>query len=70
MTEKGSDMEVIMGLLQMIQYMTNAINLEAANVLHGLGHCGDLIADDKCPICDIEKRKADEENGNDESKDE
>jgi len=57
MKEKKSEMEVIQGLLSMIQYMANAINLEAANVLHQLGYCKELIADNGCPVCKIEKER-------------
>lgn len=57
MIEKKGEMEVIQGLLSMIQYMTNAFNLEAANVLHQTGWCKELIADNGCPVCKIEKER-------------
>tara|TARA_R100000951_G_scaffold104609_2_gene97878 strand:- start:3694 stop:3912 length:219 start_codon:yes stop_codon:yes gene_type:complete len=63
--ERKSEMEVVQGLLGMIQYMTNAINLETANVLHQLGYCKELIADNGCPVCKIEEaREQDAENDN------
>ena len=46
--EKTGEIEVILGLLQMIQFMTNAFNLEAANVLHQTGWCSELIDNNNC----------------------
>ena len=40
----------------MITFMAGAINLEAANVLHQMGWCKDLIQGE-CPICESEKQK-------------
>ena len=59
-TEKQEPMIVIQSLLQMIQYMSNALNIEAAGVLHNTGWCKDLIADNGCPICKMEKVKEEE----------
>tara|TARA_B110000495_G_C22544129_1_gene329729 strand:- start:19 stop:213 length:195 start_codon:yes stop_codon:yes gene_type:complete len=59
--EKKGEVEVILGLLQMIQFMTNAFNLEAANVLHQTGWCSELIENNNCPVCKIEKTKEEEE---------
>ena len=58
--EKKSEVEVILGLLQMIQFMTNSFNLEAANVLHQTGWCSELIKD-QCPVCKIEEKSKEEE---------
>jgi hypothetical protein len=57
MKEKASERVVIEGLLSMIQYMSQALNLEAANVLHQTGWCKELIADNGCPVCKIEKER-------------
>tara|TARA_R100001015_G_C4628102_1_gene188050 strand:+ start:1466 stop:1702 length:237 start_codon:yes stop_codon:yes gene_type:complete len=59
--EKQDPQVLIQSLLQMIQYMANALNLEAAGVLHNTGWCKDLIADDGCPVCKIEKERENDE---------
>jgi hypothetical protein len=59
-TEKKSEVEVILGLLQMIQFMANAFNLEAANVLHQTGWCSELIENDNCPVCKLESKGEEE----------
>ena len=59
--EKTSEIEVILGLLQMIQFMTNAFNLEAANVLHQTGWCSEFIDKGNCPVCKLEASKEEEE---------
>ena len=53
--EKQEPIVVIQSLLQMIQYMANALNLEAAGGLHNTGWCKDLIADNGCPVKEMRK---------------
>tara|TARA_R110001592_G_scaffold8366_7_gene45764 strand:- start:9653 stop:9868 length:216 start_codon:yes stop_codon:yes gene_type:complete len=64
--EKQEPMIVIQSLLQMIQYMSNALNIEAAGVLHNTGWCKDLIADSGCPICKIEEEREKNDNESEE----
>lgn len=46
-------LEMVLQMTQMIQYMANALNLEAAGVIHKGGWCKDLITSE-CPICKLE----------------
>ncbi len=59
--EKQEPMVVLQSLLQMIQYMSNALNLEAAGVLCNTGWCSELIADSGCPVCKMKKAKENSE---------
>tara|TARA_R110000737_G_scaffold346644_2_gene376684 strand:+ start:749 stop:949 length:201 start_codon:yes stop_codon:yes gene_type:complete len=65
MKEKTEERQVIEGLLAMISFMSNAFNLEAANVLHQTGWCSELISDNNCPVCKMEGEK-DADDGNEE----
>ena len=52
--------EAVLGtVLQMIQYMQNVINIEAATILHKTGWCSEYI--DECPICKQEEMEGEEE---------
>tara|TARA_B100001287_G_C22566528_1_gene474137 strand:- start:430 stop:654 length:225 start_codon:yes stop_codon:yes gene_type:complete len=64
--EKQELMVVVQSLLQMIQYMANALNLEAAGVLCNTGWCKDLIADNGCPVCKMKAEQLKEESEKDE----
>jgi len=46
-------LEMVLQMTQMIQYMANALNLEAAGVIHKGGWCKELITSE-CPICKLE----------------
>jgi len=51
--------EAVLGtVLQMVQYMQQMTNLEAAKILHTTKHCGDYI--DNCPLCEQEARDEEE----------
>jgi len=57
-----SALDMLLQMVSMIQYMANALNIEAAGIIHKGGWCKELITSD-CPICKMEA----EQNG---SKDE
>ena len=46
-------LEMVLQMTQMIQYMANALNLEAAGVIHKGGWRKELITSE-CPICKLE----------------
>ena len=57
--EKQMPIEAVLGtILQMMQYMQQATNHEAAKILCDSGYCKQFI--DNCPIC-AEKEKGEEE---------
>lgn len=60
MSEEEITTEMILGtVLQMMQYMQQATNHEAAKILHQAKICGDYI--DNCPVCQAEKEAEEEE---------
>ena len=61
MKEKRSERELIEALLHLSEMIFNNTRLEIANVLHQLGYCDELISDNRCPICNTEKNKPEEE---------
>ena len=69
MKEKKSEREVIEALLHLSELVINNIRLEIANVLCQLGWCKELIAEDGCPICLMEKEQAEKEASEKENKD-
>lgn len=69
MKEKKSEREVIEALLHLSELVINNIRLEIANVLCQLGWCKELIAEDGCPICHMEKEQAEKEALEKENKD-
>lgn len=56
---RATALDMLLQTMSMIQYMTNALNIEAAGIIHKGGWCKDLITSD-CPICKMEA----EQNGN------
>ena len=60
--EKMKPLDMLLQMTGMIQYMANAMNIEAAGIIHNGGWCKELITSE-CPICKMEA----EQNG---SKDE
>lgn len=54
--ERKNGIEMLMEMVGMVQYMANAINLEAAGIIHNGGWCKELITSE-CPICRLEANK-------------
>jgi len=50
---RTSALDMLLQMVGMIQYMANALNLEAAGVIHKGGWCKELITSE-CPICKLE----------------
>lgn len=58
MESRASALDMLLQMVGMIQYMTNALNIEAAGIIHNSGWCKDLITSD-CPICKMEAEQND-----------
>ena len=57
MTEnKIEPIELVLQMTQMIQYMANVMNLEAAGIICKGGWCKELITSE-CPICKMEEEQ-------------
>tara|TARA_R100000005_G_scaffold95768_1_gene78658 strand:- start:380 stop:592 length:213 start_codon:yes stop_codon:yes gene_type:complete len=61
--EKMKPLDMLLQMTGMIQYMANAMNIEAAGIIHNGGWCKELITSE-CPICKMEA----EQNGNEDAK--
>ena len=55
---RASALDMLLQMVGMIQYMTNALNIEAAGIIHNGGWCKDLITSE-CPICKMEAAQND-----------
>lgn len=55
---RASALDMLLQMVGMIQYMTNAMNMEAAGIIHNGGWCKDLITS-VCPICKLEAEQND-----------
>jgi len=60
---RAEPLDMLLQMTGMIQYMANAMNIEAAGIIHNGGWCKDLITSE-CPICKMEA----EQNGNEDAK--
>ena len=47
--------EVMVKMMQMVQYFTNHINYEMLNILHTEGYCGKYV--DMCLLCKHEEQE-------------
>ena len=54
---------MLLQMVGMVQYMANAMNIEAAGIIHNGGWCEELITSE-CPICKMEA----EQNGSEDEK--
>lgn len=54
--EKMKPLDMLLQMTGMIQYMANAMNIEAAGIIHNGGWCKQLITSE-CPICKMEAEK-------------
>lgn len=61
--EKMKPLDMLLQMTGMIQYMANAMNIEAAGIIHNGGWCKELITSE-CPICKMEA----EQNGSEDEK--
>lgn len=61
--EKMKPLDMLLQMTGMIQYMANAMNIEAAGIIHSGGWCKELITSE-CPICKMEA----EQDGNEDAK--
>ena len=52
--------EVLVTMMQMVQYYTNHINYEMLRLLHEGGHCGRYV--DMCLLCKHEEELATQDN--------
>lgn len=55
---RASALDMLLQMVGMVQYMTNAMNMEAAGIIHNGGWCKDLITS-VCPICKLEAEQND-----------
>lgn len=62
MESRTSALDMLLQMVGMIQYMSNALNIEAAGIIHNGGWCGELITSE-CPICKMEAEQNGSEDG-------
>jgi hypothetical protein len=57
---RANALDMLLSMVSMIQYMTHAMNIEAAGIIHNGGWCKELITSE-CPICKLEAEQNDNE---------